>query len=256
MANIAIQHKRGLQANLPTLSVAEFALTTDTKKLYIGADGGNVQVALTADVTANLTSAKAYTDAEVVKLDGKLSQNITDAIAAIPAAGKATTTKDGLMSKEDKVAHDALVGKQAGWDAKETVAGSQAKATAAETNAKAYARGLVDELVDGAPEALDTISELAAALQSLKESDVEGLTAALAGKAAKVHTHAAADITESATKKFVTDAQVTAWTAKATPADITTSVNAAKTALQGNIDTLAGRVTAIENKSVIDGGTF
>lgn len=36
--------KRGLAANLPTLSVAEPAWTTDTEKLYIGNAGGNVLI--------------------------------------------------------------------------------------------------------------------------------------------------------------------------------------------------------------------
>ena len=36
--------KRGLAANLPTLSVAEPAWTTDTEKLYIGKTNGRNQV--------------------------------------------------------------------------------------------------------------------------------------------------------------------------------------------------------------------
>ena len=37
-----ILHKRGLKANLPRLDEAEFALTTDDKKVHIGTKDGNM----------------------------------------------------------------------------------------------------------------------------------------------------------------------------------------------------------------------
>ena len=39
-----IQHNRGLEKNLPTLAPGEFALTEDTKKVFIGTNNGNVEV--------------------------------------------------------------------------------------------------------------------------------------------------------------------------------------------------------------------
>lgn len=42
MAKIKI--KRGLQVNLPTLETGELALTTDTKKVYVGTSDGNKEV--------------------------------------------------------------------------------------------------------------------------------------------------------------------------------------------------------------------
>ena len=39
-----ILHKRGLKANLPRLDEAEFALTTDDKKVHIGTKDGNIQL--------------------------------------------------------------------------------------------------------------------------------------------------------------------------------------------------------------------
>lgn len=47
-----LQIKRGLQADIPILSEGEFGLTTDQKKLYIGAPGGNVRLATEADISA------------------------------------------------------------------------------------------------------------------------------------------------------------------------------------------------------------
>lgn len=53
-----IQHKRGLEKNLPQLKVGEFALTTDTKKVFVGTDNGNVEVTNKAAVE-NLTGQLA-----------------------------------------------------------------------------------------------------------------------------------------------------------------------------------------------------
>ena len=253
--NTQIQFKRGALINLPQLAVAEMAFTTDTKQLFVGNGAENLQVALLNDVTASLNAAKSYTDAAVTILDEKIQGEIAEAITA-SKPGVATADADGLMSKEDKAAFDAIKGKEATWDDKETVEGAQAKADQAEANAKAHAKGLVDKLVDGAPEALDTIKELADALTSLKQEDVNGLLDALSGKAEKEHTHAATDIIESADKRFVSDTEKAAWNGKAEVADVTNAVSVAQTALQGNIDTLAGRVATLEAVAVIDGGTF
>ena len=45
-----IQFKRGTSSNLPTLSLGEPAITTDTDEVYIGTSSGNVQLATSADV--------------------------------------------------------------------------------------------------------------------------------------------------------------------------------------------------------------
>lgn len=67
------------------------------------------------------------------------------------------------------------------------------------------------------------------------ESEIE---TKLSGKANTSHSHSANDITESATKRFVTDAEKSSWNAKASTAVATTSVNglmssADKTKLNG-----------------------
>lgn len=50
MAQLKI--KRGLAANLPTLTEGEPAFTTDEKKVYIGSADGNVQLAMLSDVSS------------------------------------------------------------------------------------------------------------------------------------------------------------------------------------------------------------
>lgn len=41
-----IYFKRGIKSNLPTLSIGEPALTTDTEELFIGGSSGNIQIAM------------------------------------------------------------------------------------------------------------------------------------------------------------------------------------------------------------------
>jgi len=57
MAN-KIQFRRGLKANLPTLSVGEPAFTTDTKEFFIG--DGTTNVALTGGQGSDV-SVTTYT---------------------------------------------------------------------------------------------------------------------------------------------------------------------------------------------------
>lgn len=87
------------------------------------------------------------------------------------------------------------VGKVAEWDAKETTDGSQQKATKALEDAKKYSDGLITNLVGTAPEALDTIEEIAKALKG-NASIVDTLTSQIAGKSDKEHQHKLADITD------------------------------------------------------------
>lgn len=47
-----IQFKRGIKANLPMLSLAEPAFTTDTKELFIGSGTDNIKIAKQIDLDA------------------------------------------------------------------------------------------------------------------------------------------------------------------------------------------------------------
>ena len=97
--------------------------------------------------------------------------------------GVVTGTTNGLMSAADKTKLDGIATgannyvhpdtasirhvtdeEKATWNAKETPTGAQAKADKALTDAKSYADTKVAGIVDSAPEALDTLKELSAAL--------------------------------------------------------------------------------------------
>lgn len=140
-----------------------------------------------------------------------------------------------------------VTGLQSALDAKESVAnvtskvaaGVQEAKTYADTksadalkSAKAYADEKVAGLVDSAPETLDTLKELSAALgddpnfattvatqigqkadkaHKHEIADVNGLEEALEAAADKAHTHNASDIVTDAEHQFATEAQKTQW---------------------------------------------
>lgn len=100
------------------------------------------------------------------------------------------------------------------WTAKETTEGAQQKATQALTEAKAYSDQKITDLVGSAPETLDTIHEIAAALQE-NQGVVGTLTSQIAGKADKTHQHALSDITGfSVIDNLKSDSQTDALSAK------------------------------------------
>ena len=70
------------------------------------------------------------------------------------------------------------------WNAKETTSGAQSKANAALSSAKSYTDTKVAALVNGAPEALDTLNELAAAIGE-NQAGVSDLLTAVGTKAEK-----------------------------------------------------------------------
>ena len=92
------------------------------------------------------------------------------------------------------------------WNAKETTSGAQAKADKALADAKTYANKKVADLVGSAPEALDTLQELASAVQGnqagvtdlLKKVGTKAeksyVDSELAKKANSSHTHTGAQV--------------------------------------------------------------
>lgn len=92
------------------------------------------------------------------------------------------------------------------WNAKETTSGSQAKADKALADAKAYANQKVADLVGSAPEALDTLQELADAVQGNQagvtdllqkvgtKAEKSYVDSELAKKANSSHTHTGAQV--------------------------------------------------------------
>ena len=78
---------------------------------------------------------------------------------------------------------------------KETVEGSQAKANKSLQDAKQYTDNAIQTLVGTAPPVLDTIYEIASAIQQ-NEGVVEGLTGEIAKKSNVGHTHTKSEITD------------------------------------------------------------
>ncbi|WP_202049206.1 phage baseplate upper protein [Bacillus glycinifermentans] len=76
---------------------------------------------------------------------------------------QAASKTDFESHKADAVSHITADERKA-WNAKETPSGAQAKADAAEKKAKEYAEQAAANIVDSAPETLNTLNELAEAL--------------------------------------------------------------------------------------------
>lgn len=73
-----IQHKRGPEKDLPRLEIAEWALTTDTEKPFIGAASGNVEIAKKKDLEAVSSEVSKKADAtEVTALGSQLADTET-----------------------------------------------------------------------------------------------------------------------------------------------------------------------------------
>lgn len=125
------------------------------------------------------------------------------------------------------------------WNAKETTSGSQAKADAALASAKTYADQKVAALVGSAPEALDTLQELAEAVQG-NQAGVTDLLQVVGTKAEK--TYVDSELAKKANSSHNHNAsQITAMTGyskpTATSAIATTdSLNAAIGKLEKALD--------------------
>lgn len=151
--------KRGLEANLPTLSESELAYTTDKKDVYVGtAADGNVKLAkadaVDAAKTEAVTEAKTYADTKVANLVGSAPETLDTIEELANAFSKFGDTEAGsitevLAGKADAThTHQATdiiesddkqfvtAAQKTEWSAKETVEGSQAKVDAAKTEIK------------------------------------------------------------------------------------------------------------------------
>lgn len=78
MAN-KIKIKRGLFANLPTLDLAEFGFTTDTKKLYIGDGTSSIKIGGEGVLEAGDNVSSLANDANYVASGDNVSELTNDA---------------------------------------------------------------------------------------------------------------------------------------------------------------------------------
>ena len=166
------------------------------------------------------------------------------------------------------------------WTAKETTSGAQSKADKALSDAKIYTDEKIASLVSSAPETLDTLNELANALgndpnfattvsnqirNKVDKVSGKGLSTndyttteknKLAGIEASannyVHpsTHDAFMITESTSKRFVTDTEKATWNAKASTSVASSSANGLMSSTdKSKLDGITSSATKVENSA-------
>lgn len=111
---------------------------------------------LTQGASSGGSSGGGLTDEERADLESRIASAVAKAEAAQKAAAAAQKSADAAQSSADTA--------QSSADA------ASASAAAAGAEAREYADGLVSGLTDGAPEALDTIKELADKALALEEA--------------------------------------------------------------------------------------
>lgn len=92
---------------------------------------------------------------------------------------------DATSSKVDGIAEWALAPSKPTYTADEVGADAKGSASAAESNAKSYTDSVIEDLVGTAPETLDTIHELAEAIQT-EQSAVDAIESSITNKVDKV----------------------------------------------------------------------
>lgn len=100
-----IQHKRGPEKDLPRLEIAEWALTTDTEKPFIGAASGNVEIAKKKDLEAVSSEVSKKADAtEVTALGSQLADKATktEVTQAVEPKADKTYVDTELSKRPDK----------------------------------------------------------------------------------------------------------------------------------------------------------
>lgn len=164
---------------------------------------------------------------------------------------KVNAAAEGNHSHSNKTVLDGITStKVSNWDS-------------AEANAKSYADGKIANLLNNSTEAVDSIMELAAAMEDNADA-IEALEAIAAGKADEDHTHAISEVTnlqstldakaaqsslDSHTNNgdiHVTAAQKTNWTAAYTHS---TSAHAPSDAQKNVIETIKVNGTALTPSS-------
>ena len=192
-------------------------------------------------------STNDYTTTEKTKLGGIeagankyiLPAATPSALGGVKSGGDVTINNDGVITVNDDSHNHTIAnvdGLQTALDGKET---SGAAATAL-TNAKTYTDTKISALINSAPTTLDTLGEIATAMEENADV-VEALEAAVGTKAN------ASDLTSHTNNKSnphgVTLSQlgVTATAAELNYADGVTSN------IQTQLNALAARITALEN---------
>ena len=221
------------------------ASTLQAAKDHTAARETAIRKDMTDGDAATLSSAKAFT----TEREGVLRKELQDGDTATLNAAKGHTNDREAAVRKDFAAADAST-LQAAKDhtaARETAIRSDMTSGDASTlaSAKEYVDKAVEQILNGSPEALDTLKELADALgndpnfaatvtkqlgqkvdkvtgkglstEDYTTADKQKLAGIAAGANNYVHpsSHPATMITEDASHRFVTDTEKSAWSGKA-----------------------------------------
>jgi len=205
-------------------------------------------------VTGKGLSTEDYTTAEKTKLAGIAAgaNNYTHP-SSHPPSIITQDSSNRFVTDSEKVA----------WNAKETPTGAQAKADAALASAKGYTDTKVAAIVNSAPEALDTLQELADALGNdpnfattvMTEVGKKETPAGAQSKAsaAEVNAKVYTDTHDANTTKHITAAERTTWNAVTNKVDKVAgkglSTNDFDNTYKGKVDGIATGATKTENST-------
>lgn len=229
-------------------------ITNTTNGLDSRLDSAETQIAANKDAITLLNNTS--------EVKGSVDYKIATEIGKVNAASSALTGR--VTAAEEKLT--TLTGA-------ESVDGSLAKAL---KDAKAYADSKVAGIVNSAPEALDTLNELAKALGNdanfsttvtteigkkadkttvealtgrvdTAEKDISGLKTSVAAKAEQSALNAEISRAKAA-EKTNADAITKLNGDKTVTGSVDQKIDAAKTTLSGNVTAVANRVTSLETK--------
>ena len=226
-------------------NLADYIEQTDEAIDQLREEDAAIREEFAAADEKTLASAKTYTDGR----EETIRKDMTAGDAATLASAKAfTTEREGVLRKELQDGDASTL--QAAKDhtaARETAIRSDMTSGDASTlaSAKEYVDKAVEQILNGSPEALDTLKELADALgndpnfaatvtkqlgqkvdkvtgkglstEDYTTADKQKLAGIAAGANNYVHpsSHPATMITEDASHRFVTDTEKSAWSGKA-----------------------------------------
>jgi uncharacterized membrane protein YdcZ (DUF606 family) len=162
---IKIQLRRGTAAEWtsanPTLSAGEAGFETDTGKFKIGTGATtwtslSYATSLPADIATDISDAITAHNDETLNVHGIANTAVLETTTgALSKANTAVSTHNSSTLNVHGIANTAAL---------ETITGAQSKADAAEAAANSYTDSEISALVDSSPVLLDTLNELAAAL--------------------------------------------------------------------------------------------
>jgi len=201
-AEVVLDARDQATAAATTATGAASTATEQSNRAKMEADRAGSEADRATEQASAASSSATDADASATVAEGHAQAAQADAVAT--AADRAQTGEDRTATGEDRTA--AVTSATTAEDAASTATAEADRATTEADRAQAAAdsvdtdvirREVTDQIaavVDGAPEDLDTIREVAEYAQENRDI-TDTLNAAIGQKADKVHTHAVADVT-------------------------------------------------------------